>query len=298
MAEDWGSLFALIKRIQQSYPDLAYLLDDDEVGPLLLRSVNGGMDSNEFVYKLHQTNWWKTTTGPARAWDAFVNQDPATARAKIGQQRQTINAQANGMGVDLTLQGRHWIAVTALREGWSDDQITRAIARQATWQGGDDLPGGTLGATFDQYRSTARDYGIKMSGRDTFKAARKTVAGGMTTDGFEADLRHRAMERFSGNDAIVTALKNGANLREYFAPIQNEIASQLEVAPDQVDLINDRRYQDLISHVDDQGRVRPMSIPEATKWIRSSDQWWRTDRAQKEASSMVENIARTFGQVA
>lgn len=295
---DWASLFSLLDRIKREYPELAYLLDDDEVGPLLLRAVSGGMDTNEFRYKLRQTNWWKTTSEPARKWDAFANVDPATARAQIRQRRDQLKAQAAAMGVELSLQGRHWIAVTALREGWSEDQITRAIAKQADWQGHDDLPGGQIGAAFDQYRAMARDFGVKLNGRDAFALARRTMMGKQTAEGVEAQLRHQAMERFAGNDAIVNALKNGSTLRQYFAPIQNEIAAQLEIAPEQVDIINDRRYQELISHVDSQGRVRPMSIPEATKWIRSTDQWWRTDRAKKESSAMVENIARTFGAVA
>lgn len=298
MAEDWGGLFSLIQRIQKEYPELAYLLDNDEVGPLLLKAVSGAMDTTEFTFKLHQTNWWKTTAEPARKWDAFAQIDPATAKAQIAQQRASIRDQARTLGVDLTAAGRHWIAVTALREGWDEAQITRAIARQADWEGHDDLPGGQLGATFDQYRSMARDYGVKLNGRDAFQAARRTVMGQQTAEGMQAELRHRAMERFSGNQAIVQALQNGTSLREYFAPIQNEVANQLQVAPDQVDLINDRRYQELISHVDEQGRVRPMSIPEAVKWVRSTDQWGRTDNAQKEASALAERIGQMFGAVA
>lgn len=300
MAEDWGSLFALIDRVKKEYPQLAYLLDNDEVGPLLLRFASGAMDATEFNYKLQQTNYWTQSSGPQRNWDAFAQIDPGTAKAQIAQQRQSIMDQARSLlgGGELSVQGAHWIAVTALREGWDEEQINRAIARQADWDGHADLPGGQLGATFDQYRAMARDYGVKMNGRDAFRAARKTVAGQQTAEGMEATLRHRAMERFAGNDAIVNALQNGTSLREYFAPIQNEIASQLEIAPDQVDVINDRRYQELISHVDDQGRVRPMSIPEAVKWVRSTDQWGRTQGAQKEASALAESIGKMFGAVA
>ena len=113
MADTWADLFGLLDRIQREYPELAYLLDNDEVGPLLLRAVSGAMDTNEFRYKLRQTNWWKTTSEPARKWDAFANVDPATAKAQIRQQRDGIGATAKAMGVDLSLQGRHWIAVTA-----------------------------------------------------------------------------------------------------------------------------------------------------------------------------------------
>jgi hypothetical protein len=298
MAADWGSLFSLIQRVQREYPELAYLLDHDEVGPLLLKAVGGQMDVDEFTFKLRQTDWWKTTAEPARKWDAFAQVDPATARAQIDQQRQSIHDQARTLGVDLTLAGRHWIAVTALREGWDEAQITRAIARQADWQGHDDLPGGQIGAVFDQYRTMARDFGVKLSGRDAFKAARKTVVGAQTAEGMEAMLRHQAMERFAGNTAIVDALKNGTSLREYFAPLQNEIAAQLEITPDQVDVVNGRRWQEVISHVDETGNVRPMSIPEATRWVRGTDQWGRTDRADKEASAMADSLGRMFGAVA
>ena len=298
MADTWADLFGLLDRIQREYPELAYLLDNDEVGPLLLRAVSGAMDTNEFRYKLRQTNWWKTTSEPARKWDAFANVDPATAKAQIRQQRDGIGATAKAMGVDLSLQGRHWIAVTALREGWSEDQITRAIAKQADWHGHDNLPGGQLGATFDQYRTMARDFGVRLNGKQAFGHARRTLMGKQTAEGMEADLRHRAMERFAGNRPIVQALQNGASLREFFAPIQNEIAAQLEISPEQVDVVNDRRWADIISHVDDQGNVRPMTLPEVTKRVRSTDQWGRTDGAQKEASALAEQLGRMFGAVA
>lgn len=297
MPGDWGSLFSLIKRIQTEYPDLAYLLDDDEVGPLLLRAVNGGMDSNEFQYKLRQTNWWRTTSGPARNWDAFSQLDPATARAQVAQRRTAIAGQAATMGVDLTIQGAHWIAVTALREGWDEDQIARAIARQATWQGHDDLPGGQLGAAFDQYRTMARDFGIKLTGRDAFRMARKTLVGRQTAEGVESELRHQAMQRFAGNQSIVNALKNGASLREFFAPLQNEIASAWEVTPDQVDIVNMPRFADILSHADDSGNTRPMTITEAIRWARQQPEWGATKQARDEGMGLVNSLLQMFGEV-
>lgn len=304
MAGSWADLYSLIDRVKKEYPQSAYLLEHPEVGPLLLKAVAGEYDSATFQQKLYATNYWKQTGDSQRKWDALNALDPATAKQQVSQMRARVKDLAGQLGAPVNLQGREWISRVALRNGWDDTQVTDAILRQiktsdyiqgtgAASQQRKAL-GGDVGATLAEIRRMGADYGLKVNDLGTFRKAIDVAGGNLTMEGVAETFRQQAVGKFPH---LKGALEQGVTPRAFFQSYQEEIASQLEVTPDQVDVLNDPKWSEVVSH-NDNGTIRPMTLAETTQYVRSRDEWKGTKMAAQEASGMAESLSKMFGAVA
>lgn len=135
--------------ILRDYPSLAYLLNDPEVGPLLLQAVDPEhpFDIATFQQKVKETNWWKTSSASQRQWETLLATDPATANQQADQWKQTLKAEAEQAGVNLTDPQVEWMTAFYLPKGVAanDQQILRDITNlyqdqpsQRTGVGADD----------------------------------------------------------------------------------------------------------------------------------------------------------------
>lgn len=304
MAGTWADVFSLIDRVKKEYPAAAYLLDHPEVGPLLLKAVAGDYDAATFQQKLYATKYWKTTGDSQRKWDALNALDPATAKQQAAQMRARVRDLSGQMGVPLGLKGRQWIAVTALRNGWDDTQTLDAILRQV--KVGDYIQGtgagsrqrkeigGDIGATLADIRALGADYGLQVNDMGTFRKALDVAGGTMTMEGVEEFFRQQAVGKFSHLKDII---ERGVTPGAFFQSYKEEIASQLEITPDQVDIFNDPKWSEVISHNDGQ-TIRPMTLSETRRHVRGTKEWKGTRTAQQEGAAMVESLAKMFGAVA
>lgn len=119
--------------ILRDYPSFAFLLNDPEIGPLLLDAINPdkGFDFPTFQAKIMQTNWWKTSSASQRQWETLLATDPATAQQQADQWKQTLKAEAQQQGVNLTDPQVEWMTAFYLPKGVAanDQQIIRDITR-------------------------------------------------------------------------------------------------------------------------------------------------------------------------
>jgi hypothetical protein len=117
--------------ILRDYPSFAFLLNDPEIGPLLLQAIgpNQGFDFATFQAKIMQTNWWKTSSASQRQWETLLATDPATANQQADQWKQTLKAEAEQAGVSLTDPQVEYLTAFYLPKGVAanDQQILRNI---------------------------------------------------------------------------------------------------------------------------------------------------------------------------
>lgn len=307
MAGSWADLFSLIDRVQKEYPSAAYLLQNPEVGPLLLKAVAGEYDQATFQQKLYATNYWKTTADSQRKWDAFASLDPASAMAQVKQMRARVKDLAGSLGRPLTAAGQHWISVTALREGWDDNQVTDAVLSTIKWgdygegsgaQSGAQTKviGGDMGATIQQLRQLQEQYMLTGTDRGRFDTALRILGGEQSLEGMQALYAEQAKQRWAH---LATYIDQGTTPAQFFEPYRQVIAGQLEVSADSIDLMRDPRFKEVVSHADgNTGEIRPMTLSETERLVRSSDAWRATRGAGQEASAFAENLVRMMGKVA
>lgn len=302
----WADVFTLIDRIRKEYPSAAYLLDNPEVGPLLLKAVSGEYDQQTFQQKLYATNYWKTTGDSQRKWDAQAALDPGTAKQLLAQIKAKMSDLASSLGRGLTPQGLHWLGVTALRDDWDENQLTDAILNQVKWQdygmgsgaqsgAQTKAIGGQVGTTIDQLRALNAQYMTQGSDRGNFDTALRILKGEQTLEGVESAMRQKAMERWPH---LAQVIKDGGTPAGYFDPYRQMIAENLEINADSVDLIRDTEWSQVISYADPSGEIRPMTLSEAEKMVRSSDRWRQTKGAGEQVSSFAESFTRMMGKTA
>jgi hypothetical protein len=83
-------------------------------------------------------------------------------------------------------------------------------------------------------------------------------------------------------------LSQGYNLDNIYAPYRNQMASELDLNPDEIDL-NDPTLRSAITEKGD------MNIYEFKKALRKDNRWQYSSAANEEVSSSVLNILRDFG---
>jgi hypothetical protein len=289
-----GGYVAIIRR---DYPQLAVFLDDPEIGPLLLKLAAQRITPSLFQIRLRQTRFWRTHSDTTRQWIMTSALDPASARQQVNQRMLRVQQLAGQLGVHFRTgqNTARQIADWSLRGDWNEDQMLNWILRFATYrdEGRDQSAG--LGAQMNTLRTVANQFMINVGDRQLFRDARRVAGGQATDDSIAQRYRQLALDRWAGNDVLQNLIKQGGNPADFFDPYKQMIAEELETSPEGIDFMRDNRFTPITSNVRPDGTVGPMSITEATKHIRSMNEWGNTHRGKSEGATLVNTLSKIFG---
>lgn len=158
------------EQILRDYPSFAYLLNDPEIGPLLLEAIdpNKGFDAATFQAKIMQTNWWKTSSASQRQWETLIATDPATAEQQKSQFSNTLAESARRAGVNLSGDQLNWLTNWYLPKGIAanDPQIARDIFNLYKDQPGIRTGTGDIDRWREALITEASKAGVNLSGDD------------------------------------------------------------------------------------------------------------------------------------
>jgi hypothetical protein len=308
-----GDVFRAIRRIRRETPDMAWLLDVPSVAPLLIKRAAGQIDDQAFRYQLYKTRWWKTHSDAQRQWGTLVSIDPAKARRQRQQMTLTVSQLANQMGIDIPARGYRSggkgpggyraqggsgaakIADLALYNGWDEEQITKYLLSFATWGEEGQSPTGGIATGMTQIRKLAEQYGVDPRDRRLFGWSKNVLAGTDTLEGVEERLRARAVARYGENEEIKGVLERGGTVEDWFSEYRRMISEELEVPEAEIS-VTSPRWQEILMHRGDDGRVRPMGHEEARRHIRTRAEWNDTTRAKEMEAGMAKNLLEVFGK--
>ena len=262
-------------------PDLAKLMKD---------ASTGQWSAEKFTAELHNTDWWKTTAPTIRDFTQLQNEDPANFQRKVGTNTNIAKTYASTMGITLDDATAQQLGSDLLKFGWTDQELHQAILGHAT--SSDQI--GTLGATETQIRGLGKSFLSNVSDDEAFNWSKQIAGGTMSLDNVNQALRLRARASYP---SIADYIDQGGTPKDYFNQHIQDTARLLEVDPSTIDL-TDPRYNQIISYADPQnGKVRPMTLSETDKFIRSKDEYWKTNNANDQVSKMLNNIGSVFGKV-
>lgn len=270
-------------------PDVASFLRVPELKNLLIKAGQQEAAPDLVSTWLRRTDWYRKRSESMRTYDALALADPAQHKRLIDEKAAELAAVMDELGI----VGPRAVASQALRFGWGEQEIKDQFAKQLRQRSDQSglIQGSTPDVTADKLMSLARnEYFVPISRQDAERWAIDIFRGTKTEDGFRDFFGRMAASRFPG------IADQGFTPGEYMAPIRNIIAETLEVAPEQVDFL-DRRYAPVLEQEGKDGRMRPMSLAEATKWARSQPQYQQTKGALDEAAALAETIGQTFGRV-
>ena len=296
MAEDEGTgLMGVREDVMESYPTLAFLLGDPEIGPLLTAAVdpNQGYSPQTFQAKLYQTNWWKNQSDTQREWLIKSQTDKGTANQQRSSYWAELDALAKRMGVSLTNAEIRWISEIALAQGWSLDsaQLRQAIVKQ--WRG-TDYGAGQIGADSQTIRALATGQFFRpMSTNEAHELARRVAAGTDTLESIQTRLRTEAAERFPH---LRDRLGEGMTVAQIVEPYRQIVAEELEMGDVSEVNMSNPTWRKLLGVNQGDGKMRMMTESEVISMARSQDRWWKTSRGRQADASMTTSLMGIFGK--
>lgn len=280
------------KVIIENYgPGMASYLTHWELGPLLVEAAKNGWSQQILQGKLENTYWWHHTTAAVRNWDKLALEDPGEMAAQFERKIHTVDNMALNMGVKLSKTQLWTVTHDALRYGWEDERIQQIVGGYFK-MGVKGRQTGAIDKVAQDIITKSREY-FAVVPRDTaYKYAQKVVSGQMTEDGMEAMWIAQAKARFP---SLAKLIQEGMKPSDYFAGHQQAIAATLEMSPEEIDLVNDRRWKPVLEVQDGKTR-RPMTVGEAERWARGTKTYQTTRKANEEASTVVATLGNLMGQ--
>lgn len=276
--------------IRTYYGYMAAFMAIPEVANVLRTAAKSGFDQYRLFGAISATTWWKTTDANARQWLTLSSQDPAEANRLRQQKGGSIRDNAGRLGVNLSGTALSQLTEDSLRYGWNDSQVLDAILGHAEFRAGQMQ--GMLGANIDNVKAMSAQYGMLMADKTAYDWAMRVLNESLTPEGIETSLRRQAKARYS---YMADLIDQGVTVMDYFEPIRSTIANELELSPDEVNLL-DQRYLAMMEVRDPQtGQLRGATTSEAQKAARRDYRWKDTRAAGEMAAGMVSLLDRAMG---
>lgn len=274
--------------IRANYGYFAMFLDNPEIGPILRQAALEGWDVSKLQGAVYATNWWQNTDAANRTWQNLVNQDPAEARRLVNQSAATIQNRAKSLGLNLGSGQISSLATLATRNGWTDAQTVDYMLQQVNWA---NLEAGDLKALYDDVTAMAGDYLVNLSEGTAQQYAERIASGELSMEGVRSALVRQAKARFGWMES---QLDQGITVKQYFAPVRDTIARELEVSAESIDMM-DPKWLGIMETKDKDGNLGPASLYEAQMAARKDPRWARTRNAQEMTTNVVGMISDVFG---
>ena len=281
--------------MRQRFPQMAWAIDNPELGPMLRNAVAQGWDAARLQGELLKTNWYRTTTEAERLWDRRTAEDPAEAQRLFYESIGRVDRMAKQLGVGLSQDDIYRLGIAAGRSGWDENLLTQRIMEKATFAG-DRGATGQINALIDRVKQTANDYFAPVADQQAFDLAKQMIGGTMDQASMQAYFKDLAINRFQNNSQITSMLDKGFTAAQIFAPYIQQTAQLLDIAPSAVDLTN-QRFSQILDH-NDGTSTRPMTLTEAGQFVRGMDDYKRTQGAVSQAADFAEFIGQKMGRVA
>jgi hypothetical protein len=290
MAEE--DLLTFLAKIQSQYPQAMAIITQPGVAAVYVQAVKEGWSGDRLEAALENTEWWKTSPAPVRAWQALQATDPATAAQKGADTKRLFDDISKQIGLtappDFTLFAR------AVSEGWDANRIKYELIATTNWGGGLYPQGGEIGASAATVNSMANDYGVPLSDQTKVQWGRQLAQGAITPDSVKGYLIEQAKSLYPG---LTAALDQGITVKQYADPYIQLAQQETGLNPADVNL-TDQKWMSLLNKVDPKTGARvSMSLDEALGAIRSDSAWGYDTSAQGRAAAtqLADNLAKTFG---
>jgi len=287
----FASDMELTAYIQSNYGYFASFLNDPEMKSVLFEAARDKWDEGRLYARVTQTAWWQNTSAAGRTWQKLQAEDPAEARRQVAQTAATIQNRARSLGLPMSSGQIASLAQTATENGWTDTQVVDNLVKGINWN---TLEGGDLTASRDTVKEIGGDYLVKLSDSTAQDYAVKIASGEMSAQGVQSIMLKQAKARFGW---MAEELDQGATVKDFFAPIRDTIARELEMAPEDVDMM-DPKWLSLMETTGDDGKLRASTLNEAMLGARRKPEWQRTNRATELTANVSTMIGNLFGRSA
>jgi hypothetical protein len=140
-------------------------------------------------------------------------------------------------------------------------------------------------------RQMSNEYMIDLSDEKLTDLTRRAFAGQID----EAGLRSMfAAQSASQYPSLAEQIAKGVTPGDYFDPYKKQISKYTDTPENQIDL-NSATWRKIVSYATPDGKVRPMTLDESIKYIRSTDEFAGSSTGQRELASYQVEMQKMFG---
>jgi hypothetical protein len=275
--------------IRTNYPYMAAFLGNPEVGPLLRRAAIEGWDEARLYGAVQGTGWWRSTSAAQREWQRLQGEDPAEAGRLAAETAAAIANQVASLGLQFSPEQVQEMALQATANGWTDAQVIDQMLVNVNWA---NVAAGDLTGTVDQVKAVAGQYLVGVSDETARQYAVAIASGEMSLQGVQSAMQAHAKTRWGW---MADMIDQGVAPADYFAPVRDTIARELELTPDAVNLM-DSKWLSLVETSGEDGKPRAATLNEARLAARKDPLYAQTSSAQELATQAARAIGEVFGR--
>jgi hypothetical protein len=283
------SIDELRERIKVQYPAYAWLLDDPEIGALLMAAVQGQIDQATFEARLKATTWWTSNSEGARALLILEHTDPASAKLQVNQRVNEFKGIAAKFGLTFVWPEAHWYAVgrESILKGEDESSMVDSLV--------DRMPDDVIATSViaRDVKAMQQAYLTPMQDPDLIVWARGIMKEDRSAEQLQVHLGNIAKGRYP-DDQVHKLIDAGVTPAEIFSPTKALIAEELELG-NEVNLM-DSKWTPIFTMADpNAGKIRLRTEAEEREWIRNLPEWSDTRGAQAQGAQLVDALLQQFG---
>lgn len=257
-------------------------VSDEYITAVATDALRYGWSGDQLTQRLQmdvrQTDYFKANAATGRDLDWKLANDPAQARQMIGGKAAEVHDLISRMGGNATGADVDALAVEAIRGNWSDAQLSDAVVDR--YVGNGPLGGDAL-ATASSLKSIAKQYMIEVNDAWVTDIVKRIAKGETSIEAAKEMLRSQAKATYPH---LAQAIDSGLTAQDYYAPIQNAVANELELNPNAVDFTN-AKYSGLMG----------MSVGDAKRWARDQPAWDVTEKSHQVRGSAAMTLLQKMG---
>ena len=131
---------------------------------------------------------------------------------------------------------------------------------------------------------------VELTADQVFDMSKRVLSGELTAEALRGMFVSLASGRFP---QLSEEIRAGVVPTDYFAPYRAQITRLTGIPEQQVDFTDPKWSPILSTNVD--GKVRPMTLDEATRHIRKTDDFQNTSQARAEAAGFANTFLTAMG---
>lgn len=266
-----------------------FLNKNKSVKNLVDRAIKNKWTMARFTDELKKSAWWKNRSDAAKRWDIVKVENPGQYKRELTNKRGEVKRMSLRLGVTLTHSQANKLAETYLRNGMDDSWLRAAVGNYykkgtGAWSRGNAGIGGRARMVF---REMAKEHGFNLTSSKATSMAKAVAKGVRTIEDYESYFREQARILFP---AISSQLVGGATVREVLEPYLAMASEELGLSPSSMSMTASKWQKPVTGK-------NAMSMDEWLAHIRSNSSYGydKSDNAQRSASVMAAQLARTMG---
>lgn len=307
LAEQFGGFsFFLNKyddKLQVGVTATGEIVSPDDPNALTTKHVvdvmveQGIVDSRLIKGLIEKTQWYQTTDAKMREHDVLVaNMTDLEEREYLDPVLDILRKEATFLGVDLSDEAALEYANYVMRMGESSDTdfIRQTLVRDEYGKSRFDLSqveASSFAAITDSLVALSKSYFGQIPTDIAAGYAEQLYTGNQTIEGIEQMFKEQAERSYP---MLANALAAGITPEQYFAPYKYEMERIL--GRPNIDLYEE--FPDVISHIAENGEMRPMTLNEVRRYARGLPEWQQSTQGKDSARALAFAIGEVFGEVA